>query len=164
MPTKAALGQLLDDDRITAIGLLVEAYGLLSAKLGVEMEAEGEVPLTWYGVLVRLGRSPDQRMRMSDLAAAVSLTSSGTTRLVDRIEAAGLIERQPCPSDRRVSYVSLTDAGRKALAKATPVHVRGIQQHLLDVLSPEEYDAFVATLRKLRDEHQRACPTPLASE
>lgn len=163
MPTKANadLDALLDDDRITAAGLFAEAFGLVGVALEREMAREGALPLSWYAVLVRLGRTPGNRMRMSDLAAAVALTSSGTTRLVDRIEAAGLIERQPCPTDRRVSYAVLTDAGREVLARTTPIHLRGIQMHLVDVLEPDEYAAFVSALRRLRDHHQQQCPTKL---
>jgi DNA-binding MarR family transcriptional regulator len=88
---------------------------------------------------------------MSDLAAAVSLTTSGTTRLVDRLEVAGLIERQPCPTDRRVAYVALTPAGRDVLLRTTPVHVEGIQRHLVDVLTPDERATLERLLRKVRD-------------
>ena len=116
------LEDLVDDDRITAVGLLAEANAALYRPLAADIEREG-LPAPWYEVLVRLGRTPGGRLRMSELARAVSLTTSGTTRLVDRIEAAGLIERQPCETDRRVAYAALTDAGREVLVRTTPTHV-----------------------------------------
>ncbi|MER3452180.1 MAG: hypothetical protein C4344_00280, partial [Acidimicrobiia bacterium] len=88
---EAELEKLVDDERITPFGMLLEAHGALSAALAHEPESECGIPASWYGVLVRLARSPGGRLRMSELAAGVSLTTSGTTRLVDRIEAAGLI-------------------------------------------------------------------------
>jgi DNA-binding MarR family transcriptional regulator len=91
---------------------------------------------------------------MSDLAHAVALTTSGTTRLVDRIEAAGLIERQACATDRRVAYAALTAAGRKVLEKATPVHVESIQRHVIDTLDADEVRDLERLLRKLRDANQ----------
>ena len=150
----------VDDDRITLVGLLDEAHALLGNALSRELWEECELALPWYVVLVRLARNPEGRLRMSDLAAAVSLTSSGATRLVDRIEAAGLIERVACPSDRRVAYAAITDKGRDVLARATPVHLRGLQSHLVEPLSAAERDQLESLLRKLRDANAGApaCP------
>jgi DNA-binding MarR family transcriptional regulator len=153
--------ELVDDDRITVVGLLAEAKAAVGCHLEQELAAEG-LPITWYEVLVRLGRTPGGRLRMSDLAHAVSLTTSGTTRLVDRIEAAGLIERQPCPSDRRVAYAVLTDAGREVLARTTPVHVDGIQRHVIDVLSDDEVATLERLLRKIRDANWSSATPPSA--
>ena len=65
------------------------------------------------------------------------------------MERAGLVERRPCPSDRRVQYVGLTDAGRDMLERATAVHLRGIQQHMMNRLEPREVADLDATLAKL---------------
>lgn len=155
------LESLVDDDRITVVGLFAEAHAALGCHLERDLAAEG-LPITWYEVLVRLGRTPGCRLRMSDLAQAVALTTSGTTRLVDRIEAAGLIERQPCPSDRRVAYAVLTDAGRDVLRRTTPVHVESIQRHLVDVLTADEIAALERLLRKVRDANLTTAGAPPA--
>jgi DNA-binding MarR family transcriptional regulator len=147
------LEELVDDDRITVVGLLAEANAALGCHFERELADVG-VPLSWFEVLVRLGRTPGGRLRMSDLAHAVALTTSGTTRLVDRIEAAGLIERQACATDRRVAYAALTAAGRKVLEKATPVHVESIQRHVIDTLDADEVRDLERLLRKLRDANQ----------
>lgn len=157
-----ALASMVDDERITAVGLFQEARAALAYHLGRALEEEAGLPAAWYEVLVRLGRSPDFRMRMSDLAAAVSLTTSGTTRLVDRIEAAGLIRRENCAFDRRVLYASLTDKGREVLLAATPAHLSSIDRHLVSVLTPEELRAFTAALRKVRDANWRGAGSPAA--
>jgi DNA-binding MarR family transcriptional regulator len=147
------LEELVDDDRITVVGLLAEANAALGCHFERELAGVG-VPLSWFEVLVRLGRTPGGRLRMSDLAHAITLTTSGTTRLVDRIEAAGLIERQSCATDRRVAYAALTDAGRKILKKAAPVHVESIQRHVIETLSADEVRELERLLRKLRDANQ----------
>jgi DNA-binding MarR family transcriptional regulator len=86
---------------------------------------------------------------MGELINATAFSSGEVTRLVDRMEQAGLVERRPCPTDRRVQYVGLTDAGRAMLESATEVHVRGIQEHIMDVLEAEEVAKLDATLAKL---------------
>src|SRR5437763_7128421 len=140
---------VLDDGRITTFGRLVEAYALLTKMLDDEMEAAVGIPLLWYGVLLHLGRSPGGFRPMSELVAATAFTSGGVTRLVDRIEQAGYVERRPCPNDRRVTYVGLTERGQKLLERASAVHVRGIQEHLVDVLDAAEVAQLDAILAKV---------------
>jgi DNA-binding MarR family transcriptional regulator len=86
---------------------------------------------------------------MSELTEATAFTSGGVTRLVDRMEAAGYVERRPCPTDRRVQYVGLTERGRGMLERASEVHVRGIQEHMLDRLSGGEVEQLDCLLYKL---------------
>lgn len=140
---------VLADGRITTFGRLVEAYALLTKTLDDEMEAAVGIPLLWYGVLLHLGRSPGGFRPMSELVAATAFTSGGVTRLVDRIEQAGYVERRPCPNDRRVTYVGLTERGQKLLERASAVHVRGIQEHLVDVLDAAEVAQLDAILAKV---------------
>jgi len=160
--------RLIGDDRITTFGRLVEAYALLTKTLDDELDAEVGVPLLWYGVLLHLGRSPGGFRPMGELVSATAFTSGGVTRLVDRMEAAGYVERRPCPNDRRVTYVGLTERGRDMLGRATLVHVRGIQQHLVDALDREEVarlDAILARLvraAEVRAEGQAPGASPLS--
>jgi MarR family 2-MHQ and catechol resistance regulon transcriptional repressor len=151
------LEDVVDDDRITVVGLLAEANAALGCHFERELAHTG-LPLTWFEVLVRLARTPGGRLRMSDLAHAVSLTTSGTTRLVDRIEAARLIERQACATDRRVAYAALTDAGRALLTQAAPVHLDSIQRHVIDALSDDEVAELERLLRKVRDANWDGVP------
>jgi DNA-binding MarR family transcriptional regulator len=90
-------------------------------------------------------------MRMADLAAQVALSPSGLTRAVDRMEEAGLVARESCPSDRRGAFAVLTDEGRARLEEGLPGQVAEIQRHFLDLLTPAELTRLTATLRKLRD-------------
>ena len=111
-----------DDALITTFGRLLEAQSRLERRLGADLEARCNLPHAWFEVLVRLGRSGEGRLTMCSLAEQISLTTGGVTRLVDRVEAAGYVERVPCPTDRRVSYAALTDAGRAKLDEAAQVH------------------------------------------
>jgi len=140
---------LLDDARITTFGRLVEAYALLSKLLDDELEGEVGLPLLWYGVLLHLGRAPGGVRPISELVESTAFTGGGVTRLVDRMERAGYVERRACPGDRRVTHVGLTGRGRDLLARATAVHVRGIQEHMLDALEPPEVAQLDALLVKL---------------
>ena len=88
---------------------------------------------------------------MSDLAAQTSLTSSGITRLVDRLVAAGSVQRQACATDRRTTYAVITDKGRARLEAALPGHLELIERWLVGPIPSGELAAFVATLRTLRD-------------
>jgi DNA-binding MarR family transcriptional regulator len=137
------------DRRITIFGRLVEAHELLSQRLGDELGAAVGLPLRWYGVLLHLGRSPGGLRAMNELVEATAFTSGGVTRLVDRMEQAGYVERRPCPSDRRVHYVGLTLLGRDMLERATRVHVRGIQTHIMEVLEAGEVPRLDDILVKL---------------
>lgn len=114
-----------------------------------ELRRDGGMPLTWYDVLIQLHNAPDGQLRMQELASAVVLSKSGLTRLVDRLERAGLVERRSCPSDRRGTFAELTAAGRKRLDQAMPVHHRGIAEHFTAHLTEgqlEVLDEAFATL------------------
>ena len=87
---------------------------------------------------------------MHELVEATAFTTGGVTRLVDRMEQAGYVRREPCPNDRRVTYVGLTDCGRATLERATGVHLRGIQAHIFDVLTADDVACLDAILDKLR--------------
>lgn len=146
------LFDLIGDERITLMGLLLETHARLTRVLSAALEEACGIPLTWFDVLIRLGRSPERRLTMSQVAAQVSLTTGGVTRLVDRIAEAGYVERQSCPSDRRSIYVALTAAGTEKLQEATAAHLEDLERHLLEPLDADERAALAGTLRKLRGE------------
>ena len=146
------MSDALDDQRLTTAGLFFEAHAGLAAalerRLGQECSAFSIHSLE---VLLRLARSPGQRLRMSDLAAQVAMSPSGLTRAVDRLETAGLVERARCPSDRRGSYAVLTDAGRAQVETAVPIHLEHIDEYFTGILEPDELEQLTAVLRKVRD-------------
>lgn len=128
----------LDQPHLDAWKAFLSSYRSVLDRLEAELRAEQDLPLSWYDVLLQLREAPDGVLPMKDLAAAVLITPSGVTRLVDRMEAEGLVERRPCPSDRRVWWVALTPAGRRRLRAAAPVHLRGIQEHFARHLDADE--------------------------
>jgi MarR family transcriptional regulator, 2-MHQ and catechol-resistance regulon repressor len=141
----------LQDDRITLVGLLTESYTALRTELDRGLERDADLPLSWFELLIRLARSPGHRLRMSDLAAQTSLTPSGLTRAVDRLEAAGLVERLPCPSDRRGAFASLTPRGLERIRSAVGPHLEHVERYFTGVLAPDERRQLAALLRKVRD-------------
>jgi MarR family 2-MHQ and catechol resistance regulon transcriptional repressor len=135
-----------DDALVTTFGRLLEAQSALERRLGAELEARCQLPLAWFEVLVRLARSEGAQLTMSSLAEQVSLTTSGITRLVDRMAAVDLVERVPNRNDRRVSYARLTAAGRDKLSQALPVHAANLRE-----VFAEFSDADRGTLDALLD-------------
>jgi DNA-binding MarR family transcriptional regulator len=139
-----------DDDRITAYGLFLEAWTAVSALVERELEAVAGISSAEFGVLLRLARTPGEHLRMSDLAFGAGLSTSGMTRLVDRLEAAGFVERAACPNDRRGLEAVLTAKGRKLVHKALPTHLDSIEQHIVGPLGGD-LGALEAPMRALRD-------------
>jgi DNA-binding MarR family transcriptional regulator len=142
---------IFDDPRLTAMGLLAETFAGLQAKVMPTVTAAG-LSLTDFDVLLRLARSDGRRLRMSDLAAQTALSTSGVTRVVDRLENHGLARREICPSDRRGAYAVLTEAGRDLLAGLLASHLRDIDRWFTGLLRPDQLDALLSALRILRDE------------
>jgi DNA-binding MarR family transcriptional regulator len=140
---------LLHDHRLTAAGLMMETHAGLLDVFEPELAARG-LSASSFEVLLRLARSPDRRLRMAELAAQSTLTSSGLTRLVDRLEAAGLVARQPCQTDRRGFYATLTEHGLETVVAVLPSHLATIERVLVGVLEPDELGAFLGALRKVR--------------
>ena len=128
----------IDDERLEAWALLLQAHATLLGSLERELVSGHGMPLTWYEVLMRLASQPEGSMRMQDLARSVLLSKSGVTRVVDRMEEAGLLERRSCAADRRGTYATVTKAGRAASRRAMPVHLTGISEHFGRHLSVEE--------------------------
>ncbi|MEV6277770.1 MarR family transcriptional regulator [Nocardia sp. NPDC051832] len=142
---------LFDDPRLTTMGLLFEAQDGLVKKLEPTWKASGLSGLD-LNALLRLSRSPEQRLRMTDLAMQTSLSTSGVTRLVDRLERAGLLRRELDPGDRRSSYAVLTAAGEDRVATVLPAYIEAIERWFTGLLTPEQLDGLTSALRVIRDE------------
>jgi MarR family 2-MHQ and catechol resistance regulon transcriptional repressor len=140
----------LNDPRFTAVGLFAEAYTGLTARFAAQFEQHRLSPVE-FEVLLRLARSPERRLRMTDLAGQTSLSTSGVTRVVDRMDRDKLIRREACPSDRRSSYAVITDAGLARLDEILPGHLALVQQWFIGQLSPEQLAQLLDSLRTIRD-------------
>jgi DNA-binding MarR family transcriptional regulator len=141
---------LVNDERITAIGLLAEAYAGLVARFSAQI-AEHQLAPVEFEVLIRLARSPRGRLRMTDLSAQTSLTTSGVTRVVDRLDRDRLVRREACATDRRSSYAVITTAGQDRLAEVLPGHLALIEEWFTGRLSADQLAAVLDGLRVVRD-------------
>lgn len=141
---------LFDDPRLTAVGLLYEAHEGLIARLEETWKSNGLSGLD-LNALMRLSRSPGRRLRMTDLATQTGLSTSGVTRLVDRLERNGFVRREPDPADRRSSYAVLTAAGATRVARVLPAYLDGIDRWFTSLLTPAQLDDLTASLRVIRD-------------
>jgi DNA-binding MarR family transcriptional regulator len=147
--TTLACPTMANDERIVLMGLLTEVDGRLRRTIGAALEETCGLSLLSFEVLVRLVRAPERRLTMSEIADQTVHTSGGTTRLVDRIEAAGLVRRVACPNDRRTTHVEMTAAGEAALAEAMAAQLELIDEHLTSQLSVEERRVMIGALTKL---------------
>jgi DNA-binding MarR family transcriptional regulator len=125
-------GPRIAEGRLASWRALLNAHARVIGRIERELQAEGLPPLSWYDVLWALYRAPDHRLRINELADHVVLSRTGMVRLVDRIEAGGLVRREPVPEDRRGAYAALTDEGVEMLRKMWPVYARGIEELFLD--------------------------------
>ncbi len=137
------------DEKVALFGLLLDTNARLSRDFGAELEARCQMPLAWFDVLLQLGNSDDGRLKMSQMANAIVHSTGGTTRLVDRLQEAGLVRREHCKNDRRAVYVGITEAGAAKLKEALAVHVRYLDENLAARLSDAERVQLTELLTKL---------------
>jgi len=130
----------LDPAELGAWRGLLRVHSALVKALDAELIATHGLPLTSYEVLINLQAAPDRRRRMAELADSVLLSRSGTTRLVDRLERDGLLERDTCDSDGRGCFAVLTERGEDLLAKARATHLEGVRERFLRHFEPAEHE------------------------
>ena len=129
---------LLSRQELAAWAGFLRVHAAVTRELDAELSAAHSLPLSSYEVLLFLHSAPSGMMRMSELADSVRLTRSGLTRLVDRLEGAGLLERRQCSSDARGFHAAITAAGRRAYRDAHATHLAGVRERFLRHFSAEE--------------------------
>ena len=149
MPTSACPS---GDEKVKLFGLLFETSARLSRTLGSELEASCGLPLPWFDVLLQLRRAEGGHLTMSQIADATVHSTGGTTRLIDRIESAGFVARQNCPTDRRAVHVAITPAGDAILDQALGAHLNHLREHVSTRLDENEREQLSGLLIKLRDQ------------
>lgn len=117
---------------------------LLDLQLARDLNRDSGLSEPDYDVLSTLTESADARWRAGDLAERLSWSTSRLTHHVNRMQARGLVAREPCQDDGRGAVVFLTDAGWAALREAAPPHVRSVREHFIDLLTDEQIDALAA--------------------
>jgi DNA-binding MarR family transcriptional regulator len=137
------------DPRLNAWRTFLYAHAQLRRQLERELQAEQSMGLGEYEVLLILAYSPGRRLRMSELADTLALSRSGATRLIDRLEADGLVQRISCDTDRRGAWAELTEAGYGRLREASPTHLRGVAEHFLNRIPAGELDSLSRILDRV---------------
>ena len=137
----------LDHSPIGVVGRLSRLAREIEARLEPVYRAHGLEP-GWHDVLATLRRS-GSTLRPTDLTNATMLTSSGTTKRLDKLEQAGLIARRPDPSDRRGTLITLTDRGRELIDTLTAAHLEN-ERRILAALSEADRRQLADLLRKLQ--------------
>jgi DNA-binding MarR family transcriptional regulator len=130
----------LDSRELRAWRGLLRVHAQLSKALDAQLYAAHGLPLTSYEVLMYLSDAEGGRMRMHDLASSVLLSRSGLTRLVDRLERDGYLQRCSCAHDARGAFAVLTPAGREKLEAARETHLAGVRELFLSHFSEDELD------------------------
>ena len=143
------MGKSLETTKGSVWPLFLTAHAALIEQIEGRFAAAQLPPLTWYDVLWGLEQAPEQRLRMSELADKVVLSRSNLTRLVDRLEEAGLVARERSAEDRRGAYAVLTDQGRTLRRRMWPPYQAAIRELFESRLSDSEADFVATILRRL---------------
>jgi DNA-binding MarR family transcriptional regulator len=132
---------------------LLHAHHEIIEALDRELEETHDLSLAEYDVLLRLARARGEGLRMSDLAERVLMSPSGVTRLVDRLETRGLVEREPDRDDGRVALATLTEEGRRRLRGAARTHLAGIRDHFTGSLTEGQLRSVASALEAVAGPH-----------
>ena len=143
------VGANLSETELRAWRGFLRAHHEVVSRLDHELSHEQDLPLGSYEVLLHLAQAPDRQVRMARLADSVLLSRSGLSRLIDRLETEGLVERRTCPTDARGQFAALTDLGLARLRHAAPMHLRGVRAHFLSRLTEREQAQLATLLEKV---------------
>ena len=139
----------LDADQLDAYFALMEAVSLLQHQVEQQLRAEGGISYVQFQLLARLNARG--QLTMTELADGVVYSRSGLTYQISQLEKDGLVRREKCPSDERGILAILTGAGRAALARAAPGHLRVVRENLIDALTPAQRETLTEGLAAARD-------------
>jgi DNA-binding MarR family transcriptional regulator len=141
---------VIGDDRWLAWYAQAKMNARLTERIADEMERRAGLPAAWIDVLANLKVEP---RRMNELADDLILSRGGATRLIARMEEAGLVERQTPPHDRRATFAVITDAGREAIERALPVHLEVVEEVYARHLTDEDAELLLRVAAKICDAH-----------
>jgi DNA-binding MarR family transcriptional regulator len=165
-PTRVAVEQqqalTAHDPRLETWRAFLRAHALLTRRLDEDLRAGEGLTLGEYSALLQVAEAPGRSLRMNQLASGIFLSRSGVTRLIDRLEADGLITRSTCTDDGRGALAVLTDAGLARLRDAARTHLNGIAEYFLDVVPDGDLEVLTATFRAI-GERVRADGEPVCA-
>jgi DNA-binding MarR family transcriptional regulator len=128
---------------------MLQANTRLTERINAELEAEAGLSLSWFEVLAKLSWAPEACCRMGALADDLLLSRGGTTRLIARMEEAGLVRREVPAHDRRATYAHVTEKGQAALERAAPIHMAKVDEYFQQHLTEEEVDVLARAMGKV---------------
>lgn len=134
------------DRRLAPWRAFLLAHARVSRRLDEELRAEHDLTIGEYDALLTIAQAPERRIRMRQLADEVILSKSGVTRLIDRLVDDGLVERSACLADARGAEAVLTERGLARLRAASKTHLRGVNEHFLSILDPDDLDVIERTM------------------
>ncbi len=147
-------------DRIAAWRALLQVHADVTEAVDRALAEAGAIPLRWYDALLCLHEAPGRRLRLGELARAALLSRSGLSRLVDRLEAAGLLRREPSAEDGRGAVAVLTPAGLGALRRAWAVYGPALERHFAGHLRAADVAALRAAFARVTGARERAQGVP----
>ena len=127
---------------------LLRAHAAATRLLNAELQAEHGLSVNDYEALYLLSRADGRRLKRVDLSRRLALTPSGVTRLLEGLEAGGLVKRTTCPTDLRVAYAELTDVGMAKLEAASCGHVGSIRELFEEHFADGEIDELAELLAR----------------
>jgi len=128
----------LDTGEMAAWVRLAAVLELLPAALDAQLRRDAQLTHFDYYVLAMLSEAPDRTLRMTALAEQTAATLARLSHVVQRLEGRGLVERFPCPEDRRATNARLTPAGWAKVEESAPGHVATVREYVIDALTPEQ--------------------------
>lgn len=150
----------LTEEQLNAWRAFLRAHSTMLRRIARDLEDAELPPLSWYDVLAALRDAPDGKpLKQVELAERVLLSHSGLSRLIDRMEAKGVVDRVRCPGDRRSLNIQLTEAGEEMLEEMWPVYARGIAEDFLPALGANAYE-----MREALERIGRECEIAKAAE
>ena len=136
-------------DHVAAWRALLTAQAELTERMDAALRAADVIPLRWYDALFSLYEAPNRRLRLAEMAKETLLSRSGLTRLVDRLEQAGLLTREPCEDDARGAFAVLTSDGLQALRRCWRVYGAEIEARVGRRLTVSEARTLRTLLARL---------------
>jgi DNA-binding MarR family transcriptional regulator len=144
------MGPRVTEPHLSAWRAVLNAHATVVARVEQALGEAALPPLAWYDVLWALRRAPERRVRMAELADSLTLSRGGVTKLADRLEAAGLLRREPAAQDGRGLYAVLTEAGEEMLRQMWPVYSRVLRETFVEAISADEAAVIAAALDRAK--------------
>ncbi len=141
--------QNLDGSRSSTWRLFLTAYAVITEQIEQELSQSGLPSLSWYDVLWSLEEAPHYRLRLHELAYSLVLHRSNLTRLVDRLELAGLVRRESCSTDRRGAFAVITKQGLAMRQQMWQIYSQAIVKHFSEYLNDEEIEVFSQAFKRI---------------